>query len=398
MSARATATEQRWLNPDVLRWAREWRGRTLEEAAARAKKDVNVIEAWERGERVPTVRQARDLAAYYGRPFLELLLPEPPELPEPVSLPDYRLHRGMQTPSEDRELQMIEEWAATQRINALDLYAEIGEPPPVFPESLFANLKDRPNIAAARVREALNFPIERQIEMTQTEARQLPAILRSLFEGIGVLTLKETKLAKYGVRGICLAEFPLPVIVFSKESPSAQAFTLVHEFGHVLLKASGVSGEIERRPSGADVERWCNRFTADFLMPSDYVETLFGPPPAQPAATIEDDQLAALARSLRVSEHAMLIQLVNLGYVAADYYWNVKKPEFDARDREYTGRGRAEYYGSRYRARQGDLYTGLVLEAWATGRITNHNAAEYMGITGQTLRHLDEIRDHFGGT
>lgn len=397
MSDSATTTEQRWLNHDVLRWAREWRGRTLEEAAARAKKDVRVIEAWERGEKVPTVRQARDLVAYYGRPFLELLLPEPPELPAPVSLPDYRLHRGVQIPADDRELQLIQEWAETQRVNALDLYSEIGEEPPRFPESLFADMNDRPATVAAHAREMLDFPIEQQVEMTQAEARRLPAILRSLFESIGVLTLKETKLAKFGVRGICIAEFPLPVIVFSKESPSAQAFTLVHEFGHLLLRASGVSGEIERRRSASDVEGWCNRFTADFLMPPRYIETLMGAVPSRPVASIADTRLSELARSLRVSEHAMLIQLVNLGYVDDDYYWNVKKPEFDAREREYKGGGVSEYYGSRYRARQGDLYTGLVLEAWQTGRITNHNAAEYMGLTGQTLRHLAEIRDHFGG-
>ena len=397
MSVRANTTPERWLNPSVLKWAREWRGRTLEEAAARAKKDVRVIEAWEQGEKTPTVRQARDLAAYYGRPFLELLLPEPPELPKPVSLPDYRLHRGVQTPAEDRELQLIQEWAETQRINALDLYSEIGEEPPRFPDRLFATLKDRPATVAVRARKVLGFPIERQVEMTQAEARTLPAILRSRFEEIGVLTLKQTRLAAFGVRGICIAEFPLPIIVFSKESPSAQAFTLVHEFGHVLLKASGVSGEVERRRNATDVERWCNRFTADFLIPPQHIESMLGVSPTRPASSFDDTSLAQLARSLRVSEHAMLIQLVNLNYVSADYYWNVKKPEFDAREREYKGGGVSEYYGSRYRARQGDLYTGLVLEAWATGRITNHNAAEYMGITGQTLRHLAEIRDHFGG-
>ncbi len=47
----------------------------------------------------------------------------------------------------------------------------------------------------------------------------------------------------------------------------------------------------------------------------------------------------------------------------------------------------------RYRARQGDLYTGLVLEAWANDRITNHNAGEFMGI--KNMNHLEDIRRHF---
>ncbi len=394
MSANPSTTEERWLNPAVLKWAREWRGRTLEEAAEKAKKSVRDIEAWERGEKTPTVKQARNLAAFYDRPFLELLLPEPPELPEPISLPDYRTHRNMQRPSQNWELRNIQQWAATQRINALDLYSEIGEQPPAFPRILFARAGEAPGAAAARSREIIEFPIERQIRMTLEEAKKLPDILRQLFEAVGILTLRNTELVKFKVRGICIAEFPLPVMVFTRESPAAQAFTLVHEFAHVLRRQSGVSGTLNRRTASTNVEGWCNRFTAAFLMPEDYLRLLIGPRPDRPAPTIRDAEFARYARSLRVSPHAMMIRLVDLGYVEADYYWNVKKPEFDKQEGTFKRGGQSPYYGSRYRGAQGDLYTGLVLEAWSSGRITNHNAAEFMGI--KNLRHLDDVRDHFG--
>ena len=93
MVARLQPAEEQWLNPEVLKWAREWRGRTLEEAAKKVGKQPDDIAAWERGDKTPTVKQARTLAAYYDRHFVELLLPEPPELPKPTSLPDYRTHR-----------------------------------------------------------------------------------------------------------------------------------------------------------------------------------------------------------------------------------------------------------------------------------------------------------------
>ncbi len=394
MSANQTTAEDRWLNPAILKWAREWRGRSLEEAAEKAKKDVQVIEAWERGEKTPTVRQARALVAYYDRHFLELLLPYPPELPEPISLPDYRTHRNMQRPAQNWELLDIQQWAATQRINALDLYGEIDERPLALPQALFARPGETSSATAARSREILQFPIEQQVRMTAEEAKKLPDILRQLFEGVGILTLRRTDLAKLKVRGICNAEFPLPVIVFTKESPPAQAFTLVHEFAHVLRRQSGVSGTLNRKTDSTAVEGWCNRFTAAFLMPEDYMRLVAGPRPDRPAAAIRDAKIADYARKLRVSPHAMLIRLVDLGYVEADYYWNVKKPEFDKQDGTYKGGGRAPYYGSRYRGAQGDLYTSLVLEAWSSGRITNHNAAEFMGI--RKLRHLEDVRDHFG--
>ena len=89
----------------------------------------------------------------------------------------------------------------------------------------------------------------------------------------------------------------------------------------------------------------------------------------------------------------MLVRLVNLGYVRASFYWSIRREEFLAEESQYKSRGRSKYYGSRYRTSRGDLYTGLVLEAWSNGMITNHSAAEFMGI--KNLAHLDAIRERF---
>jgi len=82
-----------------------------------------------------------------------------------------------------------------------------------------------------------------------------------------------------------------------------------------------------------------------------------------------------------------------LGYVRESFYWNNKKYKFDTEEANFKQFGRAEYYGTRYRNTLGDLYTGLVLEAWNSDRITNHNAAEFMGI--KNLSHLYDIRETF---
>ena len=111
---------------------------------------------------------------------------------------------------------------------------------------------------------------------------------------------------------------------------------------------------------------------------------------------MSDERLAELASRFRVSPHAMVIRLVHLGYINANFYWGVKKPLFDAIEAKYKSMGRPKYYGSRYRSSLGNLYTGLVIEAWNSGRITNHSAAEYMGI--KNFEHLFAIRDNFAGS
>jgi hypothetical protein len=121
---------------------------------------------------------------------------------------------------------------------------------------------------------------------------------------------------------------------------------------------------------------------------------MIGPMPNAPPDEISDRDLAAYARIFSVSRHAMLIRLVHLGYVKESFYWNDKKSQFDSEEANYKQFGRAEYYGTRYRNVLGDLYTGLVLQAWSSGRITNHSAAEFMGI--RNFSHLYDIREHFG--
>ena len=385
------------VNPRVLRWARNRAGKSLEQAARSAGVTPEVLAAWEQdpAERTPTVRQARMLAESYRCAFLEFFLPAPPEIAEPILIPDFRLYRGGQPPAATRELIDIQAWAEMQRTNALDLLAELAERPPEVPDAIFVTTESDVEAASARARAILTFPLAEQVDLPKQERENLVALLRRRIESLGILTLRRADLHKVRVRGFCLAEFPLPVIVFGSEAPAAQCFTLAHEFAHVLIRQSAISGSIPREggsPTARQTEEWCNRFAGAFLLPHEAIAQVI-PRPKVPANNFSDEILRKLAEHFGVSGHAMLIRLVHLSYVRAEYYWDVKRPEFDAADEEYKRFARSKYYGSRYRAALGDLYTSLVLEAWSAGRITNHHAAEYMGI--KNLAHLNAIRDNF---
>lgn len=386
-------------NGEMLRWAREWRGRSAEEAAQKLSLGPERILAWEGGDPddVPTVRQARVLADFYGREFLEFFYDAPPEIRESGLIPDFRIDAYAANPHENREILAIQHWAEAQRLNALELFVDIGEDPPAFPTDLIATIDDDAETAAIATRKALSFTIEQQKRMTGDEQRNLPSLLRERMEKAGVLVLRRNDLSEWGVSGFCIAAFPLPIIAYSAESPPRQAFTLIHEFGHVVLRQSAISGtETAREACTYDrkVERWCNRFASAFLIPEAALAEL-RPRPARPAPQMDDVTLHAVARVFRVSEHAMLIRLVNLGYVEDEYYWTVKLPQFLARERAWKGGGRSAYWASRIVNSLGNLYTGLVLEAWGTGRIPFHHAADYFGLKNPA--HLSAIRQEFGG-
>lgn len=299
------------------------------------------------------------------------------------------------SPSECAALAEVQTYAEEIRLNALDLFDLIGERAPVFSSELYCSIDEDVDAAAARVRGLINFPIEVQTGLRSQQQRDgFPATFRNKLEELGVLVLKQSGLNHLRTRGICLYSETFPVIVFSSESPGGTAFTLAHEFAHILLRQSALSS-YPRFGNGSALKRiegWCNRFSASFLMPADSISGFMAGFP-KGSESVDDERLAAVANRYAVSSHAALIRLVNLGYVEPSYYWRVKRPEFVALEAKYQGFGRPKYYGSRYRSSKGDLYTGLVLEAWSSGRITNHNAAEFMGI--RNLDHLNDIQENW---
>ena len=350
---------------------------------------------WENGSQRPTVRQGRRLAHIYERPFLEFLSTELPSVAEVQLVPDFRRQRRARSSEDEIGLATVQRWAEQQRLNALDLYELLGISVPKLPEVIYSGIEKNPETEADRIRDVLRFPLERQTSLKSKDRIKFPSILRALFESVGVLVLKDGRLSKVGVRGMCLYEPTLPVIVYTNEAPTGQAFTLCHEFAHVLVKESAISGPpgVRHAKSREDrIERWCNAFAAAFLIPSRGLASLL-PRPDKPAPNIDDNVVADIAKRFAVSEHALMIRLITLAYVQPEYYWNTKRSQYLARDSDYQGVGRSTYYGSRFRNANGDLFTGLVLEAWNSGRLSNHNAAEFMGI--KNPRHLSEIRENF---
>ncbi|HEY6258029.1 MAG TPA: hypothetical protein VIY51_19775, partial [Xanthobacteraceae bacterium] len=64
MASSAQKKEPIPFNAEMLRWARKWRGRSIDEVATKLKQPVRKIQDWENKESgvVPTVLQARALA------------------------------------------------------------------------------------------------------------------------------------------------------------------------------------------------------------------------------------------------------------------------------------------------------------------------------------------------
>jgi Zn-dependent peptidase ImmA (M78 family) len=299
------------VRPEMLEWARDRAG--LDEAELRGR--FPQLEAWEQGDRRPTLRQLEDYARATRTPIGYLFLPEPPE--EPVPIPDFRTLRDEQVRSPSPEL--LDTVALCQRRQ--EWYREYAQRSGAEHVAFVGSLsRQMPVAQAARaMREALEFGVnERGPTWT--------AALRSLIdraENIGVLVMVNSivgnnthrALDYKEFRGFALADAYAPLVfVNSSDSKSAQIFTLAHELAHIGIGETALSdaGPSTRPPQG--VERWCNEVAAEFLVPAGRVREEFR---ADQDITAELDRLARL---YKVSTLVVLRRIHDVGGLSWDAF------------------------------------------------------------------------------
>ncbi len=118
--------------------------------------------------------------------------------------------------------------------------------------------------------------------------------------------------------------------VNSMHAPVRQRFTIAHEIGHFhlhsdevhvdrlfpSLKGASVRFRDQRSSAAADrAEIQANRFAAALLMPEQFIRSDMKKTPLDMA---DEDTLALMAKRYGVSQHALAIRLVNLGYLHPD--------------------------------------------------------------------------------
>ncbi len=375
------------INPAVLSWARQESGYPVDRVADRLNVKEERVQAWESGERPPTLRQVQELAHFYHRQLSIFFLPAPPQVP-PLAA-EYRRLPGVVPGQESPELRLAVRRMSSRRETALNLMEELGEPIPSL--SLSARLSEAPEVVGARLREALAIDVATQLDWP-SEWRALSE-WRAAVESLGVLVFQFSKVALTEARGISLLNFPLPVVgVNSKEQPEPKTYTLIHELVHVMLAAGReeVPALRERRNAAQweAVERFAESAASHTLVPEEAL-----------AAVVRDERLPQnnwdigdvrkLAWRFKISPLAMATRLRASGYITWAHYqsWRSGWDAWVASLPPRSG-GFASPVGQAL-TRNGRPYIQLVLEALGSNRITIVDAARYLDLKAE---HFEKLR------
>lgn len=384
------------VTPSVMCWARERAGLSILEAANKLKRPKEEIEAWELGDKKPTIAQARKASEIYRRPLAVFYLPKPPL--EFDTLRDFR-----RLPNEDnrmfsRELLEVVRTAFEHQHWVREFMEEEGVSALPFIGS--ATLKDNPKEIAEQILKTFEIAPDEQCK-AQSRFYALKLWIVKV-ESKGVFIFRKGTIDLQACRGFVLSDNIAPFIYLnSDDADAAMMFTLVHELAHLWLNLSGVSnlGSMGTfiTHEDSEVEMFCNQVASEALI---YAERFKREIEKLNSSLTTEEKIERLSRIFKVSEEAIARKLLRYNYISRsrynelrEYYQNrwieLKQiEEQKAKERE----GGPSYYVTKV-SHNGLLYTQTVISAYLGGRISGRDASSLLGVK---LNNLSKLAIHAG--
>jgi Zn-dependent peptidase ImmA (M78 family) len=360
----------------------------ITEVAAKLKKKVAEIEAWENGNAAPSYPQLEKLAyEMYKRPLALFFLPEPPD--EPSTRTEFRTLPEHDIDALDRHTVFLIRKARAFQMALHELFA--GRTPAEAPiwRNVRLSVIDPPAKQASRIREALGVSLAEQKRWADHD--EALKRWRSAIESVGIFVFKNTFKQKT-ISGLCLSSTEFPVVMVNNSTTKTrQIFSLLHEVAHVLFQRNGISTFDERTieglpPRDRTIERFCNAVAAEVLVPlSDFRNETRSWTGA--IESMDDRRFATLAERYHVSRAVILRRFLDAGRVSVDFYQR-KADEWDAQKRPQGAGG--NYYATQ-NVYLSERFLQEVVVRYARRQLTRDEAADFIGVAPKNFSRFEDL-------
>ena len=317
------------VNPEILRWAREEAGMSLDEAALKAKiSDIKATSKTpaqspgehlgkiESGEAPLTSGNFKELAKLYRRPEITFFLSRPPRKSDFVA--DFRKIEGREPKKDSPEFAALKRRISCLHKGLREIADLNGSPRLSFVGSV------RPTDSVSSIVERIHAilgedPRKGKVKDEADFFRQLREQIQKAgvyVSLIGNLGSWHTNISLEEFRGICIADEKASIIIINpNDTVRARVFSLMHEFCHVLLGMSGVFNDLgvfelehEKRH-----EQICNAVAAEYLVPEKILIEFFNKKDI-------DENVEEAAKFFRVSIFVIVRRLFDVGKISKDKY------------------------------------------------------------------------------
>jgi len=348
--------------PDVLKWARDACGLSIDGASQKLQFTKEYLEKVESGGVDPSVSLFRKMSNVYALPEATLLSATRPTLP---SLPtDYRVFEG-EAPTISYETILAVRRVRSRQEDIADL-AEYSDDIKA-PRVRACGMLDDEDRIAERERLQLKFSRTTQRRLT---SQKIFLFIRMAIEEMGISIYFEN-FPLDDARGISLYDNDFPAIICNQNEKfnGARSFTILHEYCHLMLRMAGLSDHNRNN----SVERFCNKFAAAFLLPKDDIKAYI-------VEGVEPDMeaLERIANKFGSTISQVALRLEDLDLVRVGYFhevWsligsNIKKNRKGGPKYRYT-----------VLANLGHNLTGIVLKSVSSGIIDKFEASRILQIS-----------------
>ena len=389
------------VNPEILVWARETAGLTLQDAVVK----VGIRDAWgvaaaerlvalERGEEEPTRPVLVRMARHYRRPLLAFYLAAPP--PRGDRGADFRTLPVAQSSRMDGLIDaLVRDVRSRQRMVRALLEAEDEAQSLPFVGALTGHEgapagADRLSRRAAKsLRQVLGHDLNAARYYEQPSPQEAFALLRSRTEDAGVFVLLKGDLGSYHTaipvdvfRGFAIADDIAPFVVINdQDSTPAWSLTLLHELVHLLLGQTGISGA----NPGTGIEELCNNVAAEWMLPAGALEQVgIG---LDQDITEQQQRISKCARRRNLSHMMVAYRLLRAARIDRRIFNRLRAEFSEQWQRERTRRrararesdGGPNYYVAR-RHRVGKVLPGFTKRMMGSGALSTTKAAKILGV------------------
>lgn len=384
------------ITPEVLRWARDRAGISVDALAKKIGTNPEKIAEWESGISQPTFKQAEKIAQATHVPFGYLFLPEPPE--EELAIPDLRTTAGSPRPHLDadfkdalRDIQFKLDWYRDYR-------KDQGHSPLEFVGRF--RLTAKPTEVAEDIRATL-----RVTSVDRNNARNWEEYFRLLVsraEEAGICVMRNGVVGNNShrplnvevFRGFAISDPIVPTIfVNGRDAKAAQIFTLAHELAHIWLGQSGISdpfGSVigdDKRHGG--IEKFCNAVATEFLTPQEEFISYWNKS-FDIGRNINDT-----STYFCVSRIVIAIRARDLGIIGQDDFEKL----YDAERQEWKKKKENSKSGGNYymtaKIRNGENFLNAVLSSAMSGNLLLRNAGALLNMAPKSL--YEAYRKHRAG-
>lgn len=367
------------INSDILVWARKELNLSIDDVARRMKKTPDIIKAWEAGSSSPTYVQLEKLAyEIYKIPLAVFFFSEPPNTTRTRS--SFRTTPDVLFNMIPAAVIKVFREAEVMIENLYELSNGSDSP---NQKSILKELQgnDYVNTAIA-LRKHLNVSITEQKSWRDSDLAL--NIWREKITESGLYIFRNPfKDAEYS--GFCLYDERFPIIYLnSSTSKNRQIFTIFHEIWHLLSHTSGIDYLHDNRiinyldKGSSDIETQCNRFAAEFLIPTQEFER------NGLTFKVSEDTISSLAVEFSVSREVVLRRFLDYNKVSQSDYerltikWN---EEMLSQKKSDTG---GSYFNNEM-SYLGDKYLRIAFDAYYKNHISSAQLADYLNIKEKSL-------------